>query len=338
MKLLDLFAGIGVFSLAAHWMGWETVAFVEKDLFCQKVLIKNFNAEIATAADQDNHEIHEKHETKPKIYEDIFDFSGKPFRGRIDIVTGGFPCQPFSAAGKRKGRNDERHLFPEMLRVIREVKPRWVVAENVRGLLSIESGRVFAEVIASLEGEGLEVVTFCVPASAVEAPHRRDRLWIVANAISRGCGEERLIGSLEGIQRGRAIHSAMLPTPTGENDQGLISDSKRNTPSLATQIALLPTPRSVPDSPASHNALSGRFREQMDVALNLIATPNAGDAKGASANTVGKGRNPLTNSCMDAVENSPDGTRTGLKLQPGFVEWMMGYPIGYTEIKPSETL
>lgn len=163
MRVLDLFAGIGGFSLAAHWMGWETVAFVEKEPFCQKVLRKNFGQDI-------------------DIHDDIFDFSGEPFRGRVDIISGGFPCQPFSAAGKRKGRNDERHLFPEMLRVIREVQPRWVVAENVRGLLSIESGRVYAEVIASLESEGFEVVTFCVPASAVEAPHRRDRLWIIAHA------------------------------------------------------------------------------------------------------------------------------------------------------------
>lgn len=161
MQILDLFAGIGGFSLAAHWMGWSTAAFVEKEPFCQKVLRKNFGQDI-------------------EIYDDIFNFSGKPFQGRIDIITGGFPCQPFSAAGKRKGRADERHLFPQMLRVISEVKPRWVVAENVRGLLSIESGSVFAEVVASLEGEGYEVITFCVPASAVEAPHRRDRLWIVA--------------------------------------------------------------------------------------------------------------------------------------------------------------
>lgn len=109
MRLLDLFAGIGGFSLAAHWMGWETAAFVEKETFCQKVLRKNFGQGI-------------------EIHDDIFEFSGRPFRGAVDIITGGFPCQPFSAAGKRKGRNDERHLFPEMLRVISEVKPRWVVA------------------------------------------------------------------------------------------------------------------------------------------------------------------------------------------------------------------
>lgn len=118
MRLLDLYAGIGGFSLAAHWLGWETVAFVEKEPFCQKVLRKNFGEGI-------------------EIHNDIFEFSGKPFRGRIDVLTGGFPCQPFSAAGQRRGVNDERYLFPETLRVIREVQPAWIVLENVNGLVSM---------------------------------------------------------------------------------------------------------------------------------------------------------------------------------------------------------
>lgn len=159
-QLLDLCAGIGGFSLGAHWAGeWETAAFCEKDAFCQKVLAKNFPG--------------------VPIYDDIFTFPSEAFRGRIDAITAGFPCQPFSAAGKRKGRDDERHIFPKIAEIVGIVRPPICIFENVRGLLSIESGSVFAEVVASLEGEGYEVVTFCVPASAVEAPHRRDRLWIV---------------------------------------------------------------------------------------------------------------------------------------------------------------
>jgi DNA (cytosine-5)-methyltransferase 1 len=161
MRLLDLFAGIGGFSLAAHWMGWETVAFVEKEPFCQKVLNKNFPG--------------------VPVHGDIFEFDGKPLRGTVDIISGGFPCQPFSTAGKRKGRGDERAIFPQMLRVVDEVRPRWVVAENVRGLLSIESGQAFEEVAASLERIGYELQTFCIPACALDAPHRRERLWIVAH-------------------------------------------------------------------------------------------------------------------------------------------------------------
>lgn len=162
MKLLDLFAGIGGFSLAAHWMGWETVAFVERDKFCQRVLRKNFGDDI-------------------EIYDDITTFSGQPFRGRVDIISGGFPCQPASEAGKRKGKDDDRYLFPEMLRVVDEVRPAWVVPENVRGLLYVDDGRLFEEICSSMESIGYAVQTFCVPASSVGAPHRRDRLWLIAH-------------------------------------------------------------------------------------------------------------------------------------------------------------
>ncbi len=167
VRVLDLFAGIGGFSLAAHWMGWETVAFVEKEPFCQKVLRKNFGQDI-------------------EIHDDVTTFSGKPFRGRVDIVTGGFPCQPFSNAGQKRGKDDERHIFPEMLRVVEEVAPRWVVAENVRGLLGSDNGNVFEEVCSSMERVGYTVQTFCIPASAINAPHRRDRLWIIALSDSYG--------------------------------------------------------------------------------------------------------------------------------------------------------
>jgi DNA (cytosine-5)-methyltransferase 1 len=108
--------------------------------------------------------------------------------GRVDILTGGFPCQPFSQAGKRKGTEDNRYLWPEMLRVIRDFKPTWVLAENVRGILTIEGGMVFEQVCLDLEGEGYEVQAFVIPAVAKNAPHRRDRVWFVANRSDRGCG------------------------------------------------------------------------------------------------------------------------------------------------------
>lgn len=177
MRLLDLFAGIGGFSLAAHWMGWETVAFVERDKFCQKVLRKNFGQKI-------------------EIYDDITTFSGKPFRGRVDIVTGGFPCQPYSEAGKRKGTEDERHLWPEMLRTIREIRPCYVVGENVRGLISWSNGLVFEQVQSDLEVEGYEVLPFLLPACGVNAPHRRERVWFVGHLNGGDAvGERRATGS-----------------------------------------------------------------------------------------------------------------------------------------------
>lgn len=100
--------------------------------------------------------------------------------GGVDIISGGFPCQPFSHAGKRKGTDDERHLWPEMLRIIREVQPTWVVGENVSGIVNWDGGLVFEQVQADLETEGYEVTSFILPACAVNAPHRRDRVWFVA--------------------------------------------------------------------------------------------------------------------------------------------------------------
>jgi len=164
MTQLELFAGIGGFGLAGHWAGIETVCQVEIDPFCQKVLAKNF--------------------PNAHRHDDIKTFDGTQWRG-VDIISGGFPCQPYSTAGKRLGTEDERHLWPEMLRVIREAQLRYVVGENVGGLISWSDGVVFEQVCADLEAEGYEVQPFILPACAVNAPHRRDRVWFVAHCIKR---------------------------------------------------------------------------------------------------------------------------------------------------------
>jgi DNA (cytosine-5)-methyltransferase 1 len=123
-------------------------------------------------------------------YNDITKTDFTIHRGTIDILTGGFPCQPYSAAGKRLGKEDDRHLWPEMLRAIREIQPTWVVGENVRGLTNWNGGMVFDEVQADLEAESYEVTPFLLPACAVNAPHRRDRIWFVA--YSNSWGNKRL--------------------------------------------------------------------------------------------------------------------------------------------------
>jgi DNA (cytosine-5)-methyltransferase 1 len=164
---LGLFEGIGGFSLAAHWMGWETKAWCEWNEFGQKVLRHHFpNAE---------------------GFGDITKTDFTKYANTIDILTGGFPCQPYSLAGKRKGKKDERHLWPEMLRAIREIQPTYVVGENVFGLINWNGGLVFNEVQTDLEAEGYEVFPFVLPACAKDAPHRRDRVWFVAHASNKRC-------------------------------------------------------------------------------------------------------------------------------------------------------
>lgn len=199
----SLFSGIGGFDIAATWMGWRNVFSCERNPFCQTVL---------------NHYWPNTHH-----YDDIFQFSAAQFRGRVDIISGGFPCQPFSQAGKRKGKADDRYLFPEACRIIREARPQWIVLENVAGLFSIlepdslsemeikavelfcQDGnqhadstiirlqrRVIGSIISEISAAGYVLpklkdgtpVVLCIPAAALNAPHQRDRVWFVAHADS----------------------------------------------------------------------------------------------------------------------------------------------------------
>jgi DNA (cytosine-5)-methyltransferase 1 len=167
MRHGSLFSGIGGFDLAAQWMGWENVFHCEWNEFGQKVLNYYWPKAIS--------------------YHDITKTDFTIHRGQIDILTGGFPCQPYSAAGKRLGKEDSRHLWPEMLRAIREIQPTWVLGENVLGLVNWNGGLVFHEVQADLEAEGYQVQPYVLPAVSVNAPHRRDRVWFVA--YSNKCSE-----------------------------------------------------------------------------------------------------------------------------------------------------
>ena len=164
MKVLDLFSGIGGFSLGLESTGFfETVAFCEKDDFCKKVL--------------------QKHWGDIKIYDDIRSLHDTKIQA--DVVTGGFPCQSFSQAGLQKGRADDRFLWNEMFDVIKKVKPRWVIGENVQGIINIEQGMVLRQVRDDLEGIGFEVQCIVIPASGIGAWHQRKRVWILANNISK---------------------------------------------------------------------------------------------------------------------------------------------------------
>ena len=154
---IDLFSGIGGFALAANAAGYDTRVFCEQDDYCTGVL--------------------NRHWPDVPIIPDIRDFDGSKWRG-ADLLTGGFPCQPFSQAGKQGGTSDDRHLWPEMFRVIKEARPRFVLAENVAGIIKM----ALDDVLSQLEGEGYTTGTVVLPACSLNAPHRRDRVWIMAHA------------------------------------------------------------------------------------------------------------------------------------------------------------
>jgi len=190
MNIGDLFAGIGGFSLPAEWMGWDIAFQVENDNFCNKVLTKNFPDVLRFGDIVEFNKMLK--DGKIITHTNISGESSGSVNGekrqrelvqripRIDILTGGFPCQPFSHAGKRKGTDDSRYLWPEMLTTIRTLKPTYVVGENVAGLVSMENGKTLERIFLDLENEGYTIESFIIPACGVGAWHRRDRIWIIA--------------------------------------------------------------------------------------------------------------------------------------------------------------
>lgn len=172
MRHGSLFSGIGGFDLAAEQIGWTNLFNCEIDEFCRRVLDYHFSDAYG--------------------YTDVKRADFREWRGKVDVLSGGFPCQPFSTAGKRLGTEDDRYLWPELLRAIDEIRPTWVVGENVAGLLSMvqpseeRQSYVLYGILEDLEERGYSVQTFIIPACAVGAPHRRDRVWIIAHSSSLG--------------------------------------------------------------------------------------------------------------------------------------------------------
>jgi len=212
MRLLDLFSGIGGFSYAAEKLvgGYETVAFCEQDEFCQKVL--------------------RKHWKDVPIYDDVRTIDAARL-GRIDIVAGGFPCQAVSQAGLQKATEDDRWLWDEMLRIIQDCKPRWVIGENVVGLININEGVLFEQVQTDLEKEGYSVQSVVIPACAKNAPHRRDRVWIVGysndNGLHRQKGNET-IKSSDKSKEWLSFRNDKNATNTKRKSSDSITDSRSN--------------------------------------------------------------------------------------------------------------
>lgn len=209
----DLFAGIGGFSLALEEVFNEAKInhiFCEWEHFPSAVLKKHwpdgtFYGDIAELiADTERARLYktekpggsqEGKEEGRLLQHERLDISSTRIYETLTILTGGFPCQPFSQAGRRKGTADDRYQWPNMFRVIQNVKPDWVIAENVRGLVTWNDGMVLEQVCADLESEGYEVQPFIIPACAVNAPHRRDRVWIIAycaNSRTKGLQKQEI--------------------------------------------------------------------------------------------------------------------------------------------------
>ncbi len=176
----SLFSGVGGFDLGLERAGMEVIFQCEIDAFCQKVL--------------------KKHWPNVKLYDDIKQIN-RTNTVSPDVLVGGPPCQPASVAGKRKGTSDDRWLWPETLRVVKELKPTWCLFENPTGILSLEGGVPFEQVLSEMENQGYEVQAFIIPACSVGAPHRRDRVWIIAHARELRMGNVAGSGSYQDLKR-----------------------------------------------------------------------------------------------------------------------------------------
>ena len=255
LKVLDLFSGIGGFSLGLESTGhFETIAFCEKDQFCQKVL--------------------KKHWSNIPIIDDVRRINGKEIKA--DVVTGGFPCQPFSVAGKRKGTDDDRYLWDETIRVVRECKPKWFIGENVEGLINIQEGMVLRQVQTDLEKEGFEVQCLIIPASGIGAWHQRKRVWIVGYSEHNGHTSTKIKGSSnktnDNCKKGQ--HKTIEPKGTS---------SHRNNENVWMDV------------PNTNSRLS--FRENEEVQARGNTSTNS--SKNVS-NTFGK----LSDGCSSTTRNS----------------------------------
>ena len=315
LRLLDLFSGIGGFSLGLESTGgFETIAFVEKDEFCQKIL--------------------KKHWPNITIEGDIRNVKGEKYEA--DIITGGFPCQPFSVAGKRKGTDDDRYLWDETIRVIKECRPRWFIGENVEGLININNGLVLRQVQTDLEKEGFEVQCLVIPASGVGAWHQRKRIWIMAysnsnrhrNRIKGSNGKKKKYrnsigrktvppGNLaEQVQYGKPVVN-MYPTPRVSDIEGGVAKNVK----LENGHFFRENKKGI------------RWGVKLRDAVEMFPTPTARDWKDTGQNSNYKRmaeKSILSGTVMMEQE------KVGGKLNPDFVEFLMGYPLGWTEIETTD--
>lgn len=283
---LSLFSGIGGLDIAAEMAGFKTVGQCEWADFQTKIL--------------------EKHWPDVPRWRDIRTLTADSFYEKtglrtVDIISGGFPCQPFSLAGKRKGEDDDRYLWPEMLRVIREIRPTWVLGENVPGIVNL----ALDQVLSDLESEGYSAQPFIIPACGVDAPHRRDRVAIVAYSRTRSChGWNGCNGNYEEVPATREDNTGRVQSvccgERGEDESGTVGMADGLSEGIHRTDSDSESKR-LQGFPTEQICGGGTYRHQLDELLE--ATP---------LGLIGR-------------------------TNPTWIEWLMGYPIGWTELNPLET-
>jgi DNA-cytosine methyltransferase len=345
IKILDICSGIGGFSLGLEATGgFDTVAFCEFDDFCCKVL--------------------NKHWPNVPIYKDLKEIGNDPERiiQEFDLICGGIPCQPFSLAGKQKGKEDDRHLWPYMYAIVKSKKPTWVIVENVGGFVNV----ALDDVCLDLETQGYATQSFIIPACGVEAPHKRDRIWILGKYTSEfekplvdtdeHSTQQHKTAEKEIIRGGQKPplqqQVTMWPTPRSSEIMSMTMESALNRiestgyhSNLEEKVALeekkmWPTPNSSPATASQTVEATQRLRASRDrkqgilieaVVDRMLPTPTARDWKGArKPETLKKAGRNENNSLPDKIAAYQNGT-----LNPEWVEWLMGYPQGWTDISDS---
>lgn len=314
MTHASLFSGIGGFDYAAALLGWINIFDCEIDAFCRKVL--------------------EYHFPNSVHYGDITKQIFKEWRGKIDVLSGGFPCQPFSLAGQRKGADDNRYLWPQMLRVIREIRPTWVVGENVAGILTmvqpgaeVEVGgqaSLFGEdyrkrvlhrqeyvietICRDLEREGYAVQPLLIPACAVGAPHRRDRIWFIAHRTNAGTETMQFTGKNGIYAVGTSSHT----------------DGDRYT-SCGTSCRIEKERRERAAMSGQRGAGANGLTDWMDF-HGLLPPPTASDKNTGTT----KERKDVASRMSDLKHNIAHQYGRNSQLNPRFVAEMMGFPVDWT--------
>ena len=291
---LSLFSGIGGLDLAAEWAGFRTVGQCEWADYPHAVLEKHWP------------DVPKWRDIRTLTKENFYERTGL---GTVDVISGGFPCQPFSVAGKHQGKDDDRYLWPEMLRVIREIRPTWVIGENVPGIVNL----ALDQVLSDLEAEGYEAEAILIPACGVDAPHKRERCAILAHSVRERNGIDRTSDDATEVCGSWCTDGGR----EAENDQR----QRRTDQSAVRRVADgLRTAVHEADPDTHGYGLQGRMSEPV---LETEFT----NCSSRERERESRGYDGLLRSL---VEVSPWG-KIG-QLNPQWVEWLMGYPIGWTDL------